>query len=342
MGSNMKSAASRHAFRAPEHFDARGYLDRPFASEPLYVPVGLSLEGSRLVVPGEGDGALVREVMPQVGLLKGFLKLMRASDERILAYARCYGVLGVWETTNRLDDGGADLFDAASPTDPWDEEHCLFPLPEAANLIVMGYYPLGWVDGQYMEHAEIWRHQARQAAALLAISHHLHRGTLGRDEDWLTVFEWQLLVGLPWEGLDVAGQWALVAEVADAWLRLGDARPRIRLPGAGEGMVFSGRNLFGTLALQLASAISRREGLDICLGCGLPYTPTRVPPKGRRHYCSACRDRKVPQKHAARAYWDRRRQACQLFEGGVTTVEIARTLGKTEEQIRRWVGVEGD
>lgn len=341
MGSNMKSGGRHRAVTAEAHHDRRGHLERPFSSEPLQVPVCLSLEGSWLVSPDHGNEASTREVVPQVGLLSDFLALWDAADEKVLAYARRYGLLGIWENAARLGSDCADIFDASYPAWPWDQDDCLFPLPEVANTQVMAYYPLGWVDGRYLEHTEIWRHLARQASALLHISNRLHQGILGREEDWQTVFEWQIVIDILWRDLDVLGQWVLVRHVVGAWVRLGRVGVRIRPSASGECMVFSGESLFGALALQIASVISRGEGLAECCNCGLHYPPERVPAKDRRRYCPECRDRKVPQKHASGDHVNRRRQASLLSAQGLTPAEIAESLRKPEAQIRKWLGVDG-
>jgi hypothetical protein len=89
----------------------------------------------------------------------------------------------------------------------------------------------------------------------------------------------------------------LGAEV-ETWLRIGAVQPRIDLLREPRLRV-GGWELFGMIALQLASAITA-GGLTFCHECATAYVPERQPAAGRRNYCLECRERKIPERDAAR------------------------------------------
>jgi hypothetical protein len=59
-------------------------------------------------------------------------------------------------------------------------------------------------------------------------------------------------------------------------------------------------SLLAALACQLAFAIARGESLFLCSACSQPYTPTRRPAAGRRHYCPECGQRAASRDYARR------------------------------------------
>jgi len=139
-----------------------GDLDRPVGASRWWIPPNVALDGDRLVwAVGPGTWA-----HPDRGLLTGFVQLAAARPERIRDFARRYGVLDVCR--HGLPDN-----------------HPHTPRQEVAAP-ARGYCaPLrGW------EPLEVWRHYARQFAALLSIAARLHQGRAGLAADWRTVFEW--------------------------------------------------------------------------------------------------------------------------------------------------------
>ncbi len=93
-------------------------------------------------------------------------------------------------------------------------------------------------------------------------------------------------------------EWDNVASVLDQWAALGDLRPRVRVNGRNP-VIRLGGFLFGALALQLMSALTRTAGFAICSECGAAYVPSRQPRRGQQNYCEGC-GRPAALRHAQR------------------------------------------
>lgn len=79
----------------------------------------------------------------------------------------------------------------------------------------------------------------------------------------------------------------LLASAVDAWLELGGVGPAIDWTDDNRAQIhLGGDSLFGALALQLALAISRRDGLAICDECSSAFIPNRRRPIGGPCYCA--------------------------------------------------------
>jgi hypothetical protein len=101
--------------------------------------------------------------------------------------------------------------------------------------------------------------------------------------------------------------WNLVASVLNEWLV--HARVRFYCDGVTAGQKFKirpyvgdERGIFPELALQLTTAVTGLQSPLICSGCGFPFMPVRERTTGERTYCQVCRDNRVPQRDAERAY----------------------------------------
>jgi hypothetical protein len=85
----------------------------------------------------------------------------------------------------------------------------------------------------------------------------------------------------------VSEQRGLLTGAVRQWLEMGDVAvafswtkvPAIR---------FGSYSLFGALALQVALAVARSQGLAVCMSCGRAYPPTRRPAPNRNNYCQDC------------------------------------------------------
>lgn len=94
---------------------------------------------------------------------------------------------------------------------------------------------------------------------------------------------------------------ALLHHATIKWARL--LHPDIGRRASGELFyVLGGRGLLGAIAKHLVFAVMRGDGLEVCSGCGSPYTPSRKPRSDQRHFCSDCRDRRVDKKLSQRDY----------------------------------------
>jgi hypothetical protein len=63
--------------------------------------------------------------------------------------------------------------------------------------------------------------------------------------------------------------------------------------------------------LRLASAMCQGRETVICDHCSIPYSPSRRPRAGSRHYCPNCRASKFPERYASRDYRERKLQAAE-------------------------------
>lgn len=310
--------------------DIHGSVDRPADIEVVRVPTEIDLDGDRLVWTWSQDA--YRTVRPDDRMLTQFVKLDDASDEQILRYARRWGVLeicrhNVPRTHKPL---GPSLTDAPDPVE-WCES-------------------LGWPKDARWEPLEAWRHFAGQARALLNIVAQLRAGKPARYEDWNAVAQGartyhgrvagieaelrEVTIGreYAWDGSNLPprkrrireerikrdkplnGEWARVTGLVNDWMDLGNIRPRLYTEdGRVAVRLGGGETLFGALAVQLALAISRTDGLAICSACGAPYLPVRRPSLNRRHYCPDC-SKWGAWRDAARDY--RRRKKMLEAENG--------------------------
>ncbi len=99
----------------------------------------------------------------------------------------------------------------------------------------------------------------------------------------------------------------LLKDAVNDWLTFANARLVFDWNSEQAPAIYLGHGLFGNLAVQLMSAVSRTEGLALCSACGTPYLPPRQPRAGERHYCQECRKMGAPQRDASRQYRQRRR-----------------------------------
>jgi hypothetical protein len=99
-----------------------------------------------------------------------------------------------------------------------------------------------------------------------------------------------------------------LAQDVERWLLLGDVRPRVSLQ-MDPHLRVGGLELFGSIALQLAMAVTATAGLAFCSGCADAYIPERQPGAGRRNYCPFCRKSGLPERDASKAWRSRRRGA---------------------------------
>lgn len=287
------------------------FPDRPMQSGRVFVPARIQFEGAFLTWPWvpHGDEKRVTYRQAKPGMLAGFVRLHRASDQEILAYARKWGVLGICERH------GLPCSHNQYPYGPYDGvKPCLpmlvTPLPREGS------------DFQVGEPLAHWRVWSRKAQAILNIGARLNQGKLARLEDW------QALKDLHDSGLGETEQEPFMKNVAkaraelafelDGWISMGQVRPRISWKTDNTRLkaqfsldaVSSGPNLFGLLALNIAVAIASGEGekgLAVCCACGESYPPKRRPDPNRRNYCEDC-GLKAAQREAAREYRRRQRE----------------------------------
>jgi len=144
-----------------------------------------------------------------------------------------------------------------------------------------------------------WRFFSGQAKALLSIADHLQRGRLGEQNHWTKV----LRPGIaPGPSLDA--QRHCVWDAIESWLMLGRIKPTIDdLSG---GLTWTGADLFGELAVQVALAVNASDGQVFCIGCGKPYAPKRRVIRRGFNYCPAVKCQRIAAVKRAKRYRDRK------------------------------------
>jgi hypothetical protein len=309
--SNIDFMTTQHGARSPRQ-DQR-------AEEAEWESAGLTDREGRLQRPGfpakwrvpehvwldQGDlrwdpRAPKKDITPPVDLLDVFVRLAESRDERILTFARTYGVVRLCKQhglpiSHRREVGG-DLGDWQYPCDPLGGSK-------------QPYTPSAWYSGF-----------AAKCRAVLNIAQRLERGVAGRYEDW-NVLDADyarsplISVGLGWQVSEVPRATAkredLVDEdrdylrrILDSWLDMTDVRFHLVWADAPiPQFQVEVHSLFGALVTGLAMTLTR-GGLATCSACGRAYQPTRRPAAGRRNYCqdeSCQRARKTNATRASRA-----------------------------------------
>jgi hypothetical protein len=216
-----------------------------------------------------------RKVRPTVDTFTRFVGLTEVSDREILKYAQKWGVLNLCETHK-----------SPSSHDP------------LCRPIERRGQPRG-------EPLSEWRRFSRSAGAIVRIGLQLDENKPGSVTDWdlLKADPAFALLLMDAEMLEarrvpqvVAAEKAVIANVVNEWLRMGNVRPHLTW-GVGEpsvslaGGVTGG--LFGALGVQLVE----RTGdylIASCSGCRKFYHPEKKPRSGQDRYCQTCRDAGVP------------------------------------------------
>jgi hypothetical protein len=198
------------------------------------------------------------------GVLDEFIELAECSDLEILKYARTWGVLELCKHHLPYLHGNPD-------------EHLRLPLPDrsltnrqlaTSKCLALGTEPL-----------EVWRFFSRQAKALLRIAANLQQEMPGESDDWSLVLRDRVS---PQQGVEAHREcWA---DAVESWMELGDVRPRI--DRISHGITWSGADLLGELAVQLALVGVRADGQVHCTNCGKSYAPKKQIVRGGVHYCS--------------------------------------------------------
>lgn len=245
---------------------------------------------------------------PTTGLLGGFARLSRQSDEEIAAFARRMGVL-FWKS----DDRGHGSW-------------C------AACTVARGGSLGADLPHAFLEHGaepvDAWRRIAADIRGCLVIAARFAK------EEKVSPDEWALfgnLVGVRSLGLDGALDDAVSVRapsnqeaMIDSSGALGYigvmgapsfvvmhlvnvmlARTVTRLvlhPDGTRALQIEPSGLLGEIGLQLARAVVNTTAFAVCSGCGEMFAPSRKPRAGERAWCEQCRAARQPQRAAQRDY----------------------------------------
>lgn len=304
---------------------------------------------------GKHPRELAREVTPESEAFSKFLELAEAPPERILAFAKRNGVLGLCKHGlpichgQRLPDTGGRV----SPLD-WPPVYC--------DSFVR--------KGEFSERLASWRALASAALAVLELNSSLKQGpreTKNAREKW--ELNWQNAVWLSAKQYG-AGHWdceveyrfwqlsradllrirpfrrfnqGQVANEVNEWLECGGICLRAhwwkdRHQPALDLVADSrfGPNLFGFLALQLAQEWTGGKRIARC-PCGKVFSAAPKASPRRRNFCPECRRAGKPGTVHMAEYRGRIRDARRMSTQGATAAQIAVELGRDPNLIRKWV-----
>lgn len=277
-------------------------LERRLPSDAWLVPDDISIDrdGDRLVWSASGGHRIVRD---GPGVLNDFVKLGTAPPERILRYAKRWGILMICEhglpISHNLGPSGLTFDQGVQGLGCW-------PLKEPYDP----NGPLTW------EPLAVWRSLARQAEAILDVAAKLHIDQRPTDQEWDATRGIDVRDPNAWYNEVVGGTAGTLASTIQDWLIVGNVRPTVsfkaaagwsialggHLGGASRGAygqpTFGTWGLFPAIALQLAFSVARAEGLSICSACGHAYTRRRRPKTGQRNYCPTCKENGAPWRLA--------------------------------------------
>jgi Homeodomain-like domain len=298
-----------------------GILERPLGEKAWEIPVEVDLDGEFL----RWKNVPRRTVRLPERLLEQFLALADAPVKRIEAYARRWGVLWLCERHSYPFRHGLE-FGMWSVPPPLPRKRQVWPLPLHCMPDETGGYLRERVDG--------WRFWARRAKAALDIGAQLHQGQVAAGSTWRIA----CARGERWSSPSTLQEaWSELELVVNDWISFMPVRPSVALRDGRPAILLGGGHLFGALAVQLALAICRTEGLGICSACGHSYIPARRPRAGQRQYCPTCRELKRPVRDAEADYRRRKREVIALRQQGVTLSAIARRLGRNVQTVRSWI-----
>jgi hypothetical protein len=225
------------------------------------------------------------------GVLDDFLALRDGDDDAILKYCRTWGVLELC----RHNLPACHEFSLDVPlrlpdplqTKPVRQAQRVFD-PDPRQCIPLGIEPLA-----------TWRFFSAQARALLNVAANLEKRELGEKNDWAVL----LRAGVnPAPSLNA--QRRCVRDALEGWLKLGRIKPTIDdLSG---GLTWTGADLFGELAVQIALTVEKIEGRVLCIACGKPYAPKRRVIRRGFNYCPAPACQRQADAQRAKRYRERK------------------------------------
>jgi hypothetical protein len=258
-------------------------------AEPKRLDQGLIFDGQV-----ERRAVFVRRQAEQAGrgVLDDFLALRAGPSRAILKYARTWGVLELC----RHNLPACHDFSHGIPL------RLTTPLLAKSAKLTQCVFDLDLRQCQPLgaEPLTTWRFFASQAWALVSIAADLQRGRLGAKDLWSIV----LRDGVT-PSQSIQAQQQCLREAVEGWLKLGRIKPTIDdLSG---GLTWTGADLFGELAVQVALAIGGTDGQVLCIVCGKPYASKRRVTKHGFNYCPAPPCQREAAAQRAKRYRQRKR-----------------------------------
>ncbi len=242
------------------------------------------LPNSRVPYPFDAPEAEVK------GALDAFIRITNDGD--ILNFARRFGVLRICNH---------DL--PASHT--MIEEECSTEIERkrrpACQLISSDLFGNDWL----VESTSAWHFYVGQARSMLTVASKVHRDEPTTKRDWVPLgMKWESLDGH--HGLTESNQLWILERAVNTWLQWGGVVPLFFLDRQRGHFELVG-STFGALAIQLMFAVSQRQSLALCSGCGTPYLREgKRAQAGRRNFCPPCQESPLPARLRKRDH-DKRR-----------------------------------
>jgi hypothetical protein len=243
-------------------------VDRPTAGRAWDIPSAVALEGGKLVfryIPARrksGRRYLKKaKAHPDGRLLTRFIELADASDDKILAYARRYGRIGLCQH--------GEL------------QHLADDYPECMQK---------GLGGKFIEPVERWRETAKGARALLNAIAQFSKSSEVSDQTLIALNPKLVLSAASLRKARIKG-WAFIAAWTRIWLRACRVVPVILYDPRSRRLHFrlQGRPGLGSaLAMQLLTLAGQSKGIAVCSSCARLFSPKRRPSPGRESYCTDC------------------------------------------------------
>lgn len=298
-------------------------LGRPLDLPPLHVPaeITLDLDGSQLLwtnTSPTGERA-VQLKRPAPDMLDRFIRLTEIPDDRlskaVLAFAKRFGPLYLCER-----HGLPSSHNRQRLPDPIQRQICQPSRPSPRELATLRP-TTGEAERHrwYAEPIAEWRRLANEALTMLIIAGELREQRRPRSELWPALARlfhegesehWPVLARLfneskseHWPALarllregggelgpeDMAAQVAALEAAVDVWLQWSAIRTQFVWKSTAPALRHvpsAPYNLFGTLALHVATSISAlKGGVYQCANCGEWFPAKRKAVAGRKTYC---------------------------------------------------------
>ena len=231
-----------------------------------------------------------RIVRPKPDLLERFIRLAKASDGQIRNFAMRYGGLEIF-------------FGDRRPSRSVHIEYCevwryFARVMEAVLKIGARLYARQHVP------AAQWKIIGRRPRALKEMAeepilHERLRSSLAETEIWCSIAGYLGSRGRPF----AHETRSLFIRLLNTLMGMAMVRPWIVWPDISKPsrpqVIYSGRSLLSTLALQLCLRVAKIPSSVLCFHCQKSYrTRKRAPKIGQRNFCPACRRKRMPQKYA--------------------------------------------
>lgn len=225
------------------------------------------------------------------GILDEFILLCDGDDEVIVQYARTWGVLELCAhnlpSCHEFSLGAPLRLPPPIPKPPAGIRHWFHEDPRQCT-------PTG------REALATWRHFSGQARALLNIAADLQRARLGSREDWGNLLQHRV-----WPASSLAAHRSCLRDAIEAWLKLGRVKPTI--DDITTGITWTGADLFGEIAVQIALAAKAMDGQVLCVACGKEYQPKRLVIRRGFNYCPKIKCQREAAAARAKRYRDRKK-----------------------------------